>query len=72
MELSAVVSRNPEVHSGELVFAGTRVPVHSLVEHISAGISLDEFLMDFPTVSREQAVAFLDFAVIEVDRARAA
>jgi len=45
--------------SGALVFAGTRVPVESLIQHLVEGDSLDVFLADFPTVSREQAVAYL-------------
>jgi len=45
--------------SGALVFAGTRVPVESLIQHLVGGDSLDVFLADFPTVSREQAVAYL-------------
>jgi len=45
--------------SGTTVFVGTRVPVHTLMDHLASGISLDEFLDDFPTVKREQAVAFL-------------
>ena len=44
---------------GTLVFAGTRVPVESLIQHLVAGDSLDIFLDDFPTVSREQAMAYL-------------
>jgi len=59
MELKDIVSRDPEVVHGALVFAGTRVFVEALTDYLSAGHSLDEFLDDFPTVSREQAVAYL-------------
>ena len=45
--------------SGTPVFKGTRVPVHTLIDHLASGVSLDDFLSDFPTVRREQAVAFL-------------
>ena len=45
--------------NGALVFAGTRVPVESLIQHLTAGDSLNKFLDDFPTVSREQAIAYL-------------
>jgi uncharacterized protein (DUF433 family) len=45
---------------GEPVFMGTRVPVKSLTDHPAAGISLDEFLDDFPSVSREQAIRFIE------------
>jgi uncharacterized protein (DUF433 family) len=44
------------------VFRGTRVPVESFFDHLEAGVPLDEFLDDFPTVSREQAVALLGLA----------
>ena len=54
-----IVSRNPKVMNGALVFAGTRVPVKSLIQHLTAGDSLNKFLNDFPTVSREQVVAYL-------------
>lgn len=53
---------DPEVMGGTPVFAGTRVPVRVLFEHLEAGDSLDTFLEDFPTVSRELAVAVLEEA----------
>ena len=53
--------------NGALVFAGTRVPVHILIQHLTAGDSLDQFLDDFPTVSREQAVAFLNMSLETID-----
>ena len=59
MKPSEVYHSDPEIMSGEPVFVGTRVPVHTLVDHLASGIPLSEFLADFPTVSREQAVAFL-------------
>ena len=59
MKKGQIVSRNPKVMNGALVFAGTRVPVESLIQHLIAGDSLNKFLDDFPTVSREQAVAYL-------------
>jgi uncharacterized protein (DUF433 family) len=55
-----VVSRDPEVHSGDPVFAGARVPVDTLVDYLEGGDTLDEFLDNFPTVSREQAIAALE------------
>lgn len=58
----AIVSRNPNVMNGALVFAGTRVPVKVLMDHLAASDSLDEFLEGFPGVSREQAVAYLEMA----------
>ena len=59
----------PEVMNGALVFAGTRVPVEILVDHLTAGDSLDKFLGDFPSVSREQAVAYLEMTLSEVEAA---
>jgi uncharacterized protein (DUF433 family) len=53
------VQRDPEILGGTPVFAGTRVPVHTLLDYLEAGQPLGEFLDDFPTVSRQQAVAFL-------------
>ena len=55
--------RDREVLGGELVCAGTRVPVRTLVEHLAAGDSLEDFLEGFPGVRREQAVAFLGWAL---------
>ena len=54
-----VVLRNPSVMNGALVFKGTRVPVEILIQHLAAGDSLDDFLEGFPSVSREQALAYL-------------
>jgi uncharacterized protein (DUF433 family) len=59
VEIDEIVSRDPEVVSGALVFKGTRVPVEGLIQHLEAGDSLDKFLNSFPGVSREQAVAYL-------------
>lgn len=61
-EQGRVVSRDPEVVSGELVFTGTRVPAQTLVDYLKAGHTLDDFLDGFPGVSREQAVAYLEIA----------
>lgn len=54
--------RDPEVLGGALVFVGTRVPVQTLWEYLEAGDPLDEFLTDFPSVQRAQAVAALEVA----------
>ena len=62
MDLKDLINIDPELLSGQPVFAGTRVPVESLFDHLEAGISLDEFLDDFPTVSKRQVVAILDIA----------
>jgi len=51
---------DPEIMSGVPVFTGTRVPVSALLENLEAGVSLNEFLENFPTVSREQVVLVLE------------
>ena len=56
------VQSHPEIMSGTLVFAGTRVPFQTLIDYIEAGQPLSEFLEDFPTVSSEQAIAALEEA----------
>ena len=57
-----LITTSPDRLSGTPVFAGTRVPVQTLVEYLKAGDSLDDFLADFPSVSREHAVAVLEVA----------
>jgi uncharacterized protein (DUF433 family) len=58
--LKPATSRDPELHSGDLVFSGTRVPVATFVAHLKDGGSLDDFLEGFPTVERWQAESLLD------------
>lgn len=67
MKKSDVISRDPEVVSGALVFKGTRVPVEVLIQHLTAGDTLETFLHDFPGVSREQAVAYLEMTPKAMD-----
>ncbi len=57
--MASIIHSDPEILGGTPVFRGTRVPVESLFDHLAKSIPLDEFLDDFPTVSREQAVAVL-------------
>jgi uncharacterized protein (DUF433 family) len=57
-----VVRSDPEILGGTPVFAGTRVPVHNLIDYLEAGETLDAFLNAFPSVSREQAIAVLELA----------
>ena len=66
---SSLVKRDPEIMSGALCFTGTRVPVKNLFDYLEGTSSLDEFLEDFPSVSRERAVAVLEAAheVLEAD-----
>ena len=56
------IVRNPDILSGTPVFAHTRVPVRILLEYLEAGDRLGDFLQDFPSVSRDQAVAVLERA----------
>jgi uncharacterized protein (DUF433 family) len=55
-----IVSRDPEIHSGEAVFPGTRVPAVTLVDYLAGGDTLDEFLDHFPSVQCGQALAALE------------
>ncbi len=57
-----VIHIDPEILGGTPVFNGTRVPVESLFMHLEKGISIDEFLEDFPSVTRGQVVAVLEIA----------
>ena len=54
-----IISRSPNILSGTPVFLGTRVPVQTIIDYVAGGHSLDEFLDDFPTVRREQALELL-------------
>lgn len=66
-----LIDRNPDILGGTPVFAGTRVPVRILIEHLEAGDRIDDFLEDYPTVSRDQAVELLERATaMLVDNAR--
>ena len=62
MKKRSVVKSDPEIMSGTPCFAGTRVPVRTLIDYLESGESLHDFLEDFPTVSRKQAIAFLEEA----------
>lgn len=62
MRLNQIVHSNPDILGGTPVFLGTRVPVQSLFDHLEGGDTLDEFLHQFPSVKREQAIAALDLA----------
>ena len=57
-----VVSCSPNVMGGTAVFRGTRVPVQTLLDYLEAGESIDDFLEGFPTVTRQQVIAFLEEA----------
>ena len=55
-----IISRSPDIMSGAPVFAGTRVPVRTIIDYLAGGHSLEEFLDDFPSVRREQALELLE------------
>jgi uncharacterized protein (DUF433 family) len=57
-----IVTSSPDILSGTPVFAGTRVPVQALIDYLEGGETIDDFLAGFPTVRREQVVAFLEEA----------
>lgn len=59
---NSVINIDPEILGGTPVFRGTRVPIESLFDHLEGGVSLDEFLDDFPSVRREQAIEVLGLA----------
>lgn len=58
-----VIHSDPEIMGGTPVFVGTRVPLQTLVEYLEKGLPLDEFLEDFPTVTKERAIAALEQAM---------
>ncbi len=62
MERANIVHSDPEIMGGEPVFVGTRVPVKTLLVYLESGETLEEFLDNFPTVTKEQAIAFLEEA----------
>lgn len=62
IDRAGIVHSDPQILSGTTVFVGTRVPAHSLFDYLVGGETLDEFLRQFPSVSRAQAIAALDLA----------
>ncbi len=62
MQTQELIVSSPDILGGTPVFVGTRVPVKNLTDYIEAGDTLDEFIEDFPSVSREQAVEFIEQA----------
>jgi uncharacterized protein (DUF433 family) len=58
----SVVETPPDILDATPVFRGTRVPVQALIDHIQGGDTLNDFLTDFPTVTRQQVIAFLESA----------
>ena len=60
--MQSIVTSTPDILSGTPVFAGTRVPIQALIDYLEGGETIDDFLAGFPTVKREQVVAFLEEA----------
>ena len=61
-----IVTSSPDIVSGTPVFAGTRVPVQALIDYLEGSETIDDFLTGFPTVRREQVVAFFGIAVVRL------
>ncbi len=60
MDMKHLISVDNDILGGQPVFAGTRVPVETLFDHLEAGVTLDAFLDDFPSVTKEQAIGVLE------------
>ena len=69
--LAKVLQRDPDIHSGDLVFAGTRVPVDNFVSYLKGGHTIQEFLQDYPTVERWQIESYLELSTQSLDNIRA-
>ena len=61
-ELKGIVHSDPEIMGGTPVFMGTRVPLQNLIDYLEGGESIEDFLLGFPTVTREQAIAVIEAA----------
>jgi uncharacterized protein (DUF433 family) len=70
--MNTVVTTNPNVMHGTPCFAGTRVPVKSLFDHLRAGYNVEYFVMQFPTVTREQVLALLEHSSEHAEASAAA
>ena len=68
MKLESIVSSSKDIMGGTPVFAGTRVPIETLIDFLTAGDSIDDFLEGFPTVTREQVIEFLKQAEFQMEK----
>ena len=68
--LAKVLQRDPDIHSGDLVFAGTRVPVGNFVCYLKGDHTIREFLQDYPTVERWQIESYLELSTQSLDNVR--
>jgi uncharacterized protein (DUF433 family) len=64
----SVISKDPRILGGTPVFSGTRVPVRILLEHLEAGDRIDDFLADYPSVTRQQAVGLIELAIEQLTK----
>lgn len=64
----SIITSSPDIMSGTPVFSGTRVPVQTLIDYLKGGESIDDFLAGFPTVKREQVIAFLEEAEEQITK----
>ena len=64
--MNSVIKIDPEIMSGAPCFVGTRVPIQNLIDYLEGGDSIDEFLEDFPSVTRDQVISFLEEAKASV------
>lgn len=62
LNIKELISIDPDTLGGQAVFKGTRVPVETLFDHLESGITIDEFLEDFPTVTKSQAISVMEIA----------
>jgi uncharacterized protein (DUF433 family) len=67
-EQRQTITSSPDIMSGTPVFAGTRVPVQTLLDYLKAGESIDDFLAGFPTVARAQVIDFLEAAAAQITK----
>lgn len=72
MSLSSAVHSDPEILGGKPVFVGTRVPLRNLIDYLEGNYSVDEFLDEFPSVTRDQVIAVLEELQAPATRARSA
>jgi len=64
--MNSIIRIDPEIMSGAPCFAGSRVPIQNLIDYLEGGDSIDEFLEDFPSVTRDQVISFLEEAKASV------
>ena len=62
MKISDIVTIDENIQSGAPVFKGTRVPIQSLFWHLESGVSIDDFILDFPSVTKDQAINLLELS----------